>query len=217
MKTYNIFWMLFFLLVLLFLIPIFGYFFNGMPEFLGRNTITDKSWFVGHIISGLLIFAMAPFQFSSTFRNKNYARHRKIGKLYILLSIFCILTLYVSIIPKSLCESCKMSQYMVTSLWLIFIITAYISVIQKRIVIHKRLMISAFICAAYFVTVRIISLTSMDFFNYIAKNESQAYFISDVAVWLVPLIIIWMYWSFQNSKENKSKVSATVGKKQPFI
>jgi hypothetical protein len=61
-------------------------------------------------------------------------------------------------------------------------------------------MISAFICAAYFVIVRVIDKTSMNFFNYIAKDDSQAYFISDIATWVVPLFIIWSYWIIKNSK-----------------
>src|SRR5690606_4829892 len=123
------------------------------------------------------------------------------GMIYILLSIYCILTLYVSILPNSSCKSCMISQYMVTTLWLAFIVTAYLSIIRKRILLHQRLMISAFICAAYFVTVRIIDNTSMGFFNFIAKNEPQAYFISDIVTWLVPLVIIWSYWMIQNRKQ----------------
>ncbi|MGF1554985.1 DUF2306 domain-containing protein [Paucihalobacter sp.] len=183
MKLYHSIWLIFFLLVLIFLIPTLGYFKSGIPEYLNRTTFLSRFWFVAHIISGLLVFALAPFQFSAAYKKRNYTQHRKLGKLYIFLSLLCILTLLVSILPKSLCESCKISQYMVTSLWLGFIIAAYVSIISKRIILHKRLMISAFICASYFVTVRIIALTSMGFFNYLTKNESQAYFISDLAVW----------------------------------
>jgi len=200
MKKYFTFWAVFYILCLLFIFPTLTYFITGIPEYLDRTTSTSKFWFISHIISGVLIFILAPFQFSSTFRNRNIKRHRNMGKAFILLSMYCILTLFISIIPKSLCESCKVSQYMVTTLWLVFIVAAYLSIIQKRIALHQRLMISAFICAAYFVTVRIINLTSMGFFNYISKDESQAYFISDIAAWLVPLSIVWIYWITQNSK-----------------
>ncbi|TPV32775.1 DUF2306 domain-containing protein [Paucihalobacter ruber] len=212
MKLYHSIWLIFFLLVLIFLIPTLGYFQSGIPEYLNRTSFLSRFWFVAHIISGLLVFALAPFQFSAAYRNRNYANHRRVGKFYIVLSLVCILTLFISIVPKGLCESCKISQYMVTTLWLIFIMAAYISIINKRITLHKRLMISAFICAAYFVTVRIISLTSMGFFNYLTKNESQAYFISDLAVWLVPLTIIWINWLFQNLKEKNSAARAIQNK-----
>jgi len=200
MKKYFTFWAVFYILCLLFIFPTLTYFITGIPEYLDRTTVTSKFWFVSHIVSGILIFAIAPFQFSSTIRNRNLTRHRKMGKAFILLSMYCILTLFMSIIPKSLCESCKASQYLVTTLWLVFLVAAYLSIIQKRIALHQRLMISAFICAAYFVTVRIINLTSMGFFNYISKDESQAYFISDIAAWFVPLSIVWIYWITQNSK-----------------
>lgn len=201
MKKYFTFWLVFFLLFLLFLFPSITYLSSGFPEYLGRTTFISKFWFFTHIISGVLIFVIAPFQFSTSFRKRNVVQHRRIGMIYILLSIYCILTLYVSILPNSSCKSCMISQYMVTTLWLAFIVTAYLSIIRKRILLHQRLMISAFICAAYFVTVRIIDNTSMGFFNFIAKNEPQAYFISDIVTWLVPLVIIWSYWMIQNRKQ----------------
>lgn len=199
MKKYFIFWVSFFILFLLFVCPTTNYVSKGIPEYLGRTTRMGQFWLVSHIISGVIIYAIAPFQFSTAFRNKSLARHRLIGKIYILISIYCISTLFISIIPRSLCVSCQPSQYLATTMWLVFLIAAYISIIQKRILLHQQFMISAFICAAYFVVVRIIDNTAMGFFYYVAKNEPQAYLISDLSAWLIPLIIIWTYWRFQNS------------------
>ena len=46
------------------------------------------------------------------------------------------------------------------------------------------MMISSFICAAYFVTVRVIDGYCMGVFYYLFPNKSTAYLASDVFVWL---------------------------------
>jgi hypothetical protein len=200
MKKYLAFWVLFFIFFLFFVFPTTNYFTIGIPEYFKRTTFISQFWFVTHIISGILVYAIAPFQFSTPLRQRYSAQHRTIEKLYILISSYCILTLYSSIIPNGLCKICQISQYMVTTPWLVFVGSAYFSIIQKRILLHQRFMISAFICAAYFVIVRVIDKTSMSIFNYIAKDESQAYFISDIAAWFIPLLMIWSYWIIQSSK-----------------
>lgn len=208
MKKYLAFWMLFFILFLLFISPKIYYLItSGIPEYLKRTTFISQFWFVTHIISGTLVYAIAPFQFSTPLRKRYSTQHHTIGKLYIVLSIYCILTLYISIIPKGLCKSCQISHYLVTTIWLVFVCSAYLSITQRRILLHQRFMISAFICAAYFVIVRAIVNPSMSFFNYIARDEDEAYFISDIATWFVPLLIIWSYWLIKNIKIRVSTFS----------
>lgn len=62
------------------------------------------------------------------------------------------------------------------------------------------MMISSFICAAYFVTVRVIDSYAMGVFNAIFPDESVALFTSDVFVWLVPLLFFSMYWLIKDKK-----------------
>lgn len=66
------------------------------------------------------------------------------------------------------------------------------------------MMISSFICAAYFVTVRVIDAYAMDVFYYLFPNKSTAYLASDVFVWLVPLLLFHLYWLI-NDKNNQHK------------
>ncbi len=207
MKKYVTFWILFFILFLLFVFPTTNYFSTGIPDFLQRTTTISKFWFISHIVSGIFLYIIAPFQFSTYVRRKYLPKHRLLGKIFIILSFYCICTLYLNIIPNGLCDSCRPSNYLVTTLWLLFIIAAYISIRQKKVILHQRLMISAFICAAYFVVVRVIDKTSMNFFKSISGNESQAYLISDIASWFIPLSIIWTYWIIQNAKTSRAIVS----------
>ncbi len=206
MKKYLTFWILFLLIFLLFIFPSTAYLTDGIPESMNRTTFMEKFWFLSHILSGILIYLIAPFQFSTRMRSKYLVAHRITGRVFILLSLYCILSLFISIIPGSLCDSCRISQYLVTTLWFIFLSGAFVSIVQRKIILHQRLMISGFICAAYFVVVRLIDQTSMSFFNYISTDESQAYLISDIATWSVPLMLIWMYWFSQNSKRRIVKI-----------
>jgi hypothetical protein len=63
------------------------------------------------------------------------------------------------------------------------------------------MMISSFICAAYFVTVRVIDSYAMDVFYYLFPNKPTAYLASDVFVWLVPLLLFNIYWLIKDKKQ----------------
>ena len=63
------------------------------------------------------------------------------------------------------------------------------------------MMISSFICAAYFVTVRVIDDFGMIIFNAVFPNESAALLASDLFVWLVPLILFHLYWVIKDKMQ----------------
>jgi uncharacterized membrane protein YozB (DUF420 family) len=102
-------------------------------------------------------------------------------------------------IPDGLCTPCKISHTMVTTLWLLFVVLAYYFIRLRKIVQHQRMMIRSFICAAYFVTVRVIDNYAMGAFNYLFPNESTALLVSDIFVWLIPLILFELYWRIKDS------------------
>jgi uncharacterized membrane protein YozB (DUF420 family) len=199
-----LFWMLFFVCFFYFLIPKFKYLSDGIPEYMGKTSFTDQLWFVLHIVSGVIVYSTGIFQFLPAFRNKHLSTHRKLGKIFIAASLLCIISLYF-IIQDNLCASCKKSQFLNTALWLIFISLAIFFIKKKRIQLHQRFMISSFICASYFVTVRLIDKFGMGFFKKITSNEDDAFLYSDFAAWLVPLIVFWSSWGIIDfSKRNRS-------------
>jgi hypothetical protein len=63
------------------------------------------------------------------------------------------------------------------------------------------MMISSFICAAYFVTIRVIDAFAMDAFFYLFPNESTAFLVSDLFVWVVPLFLFTMYWVIKDKRQ----------------
>lgn len=175
---------------------------QGFPPYSGKTWLNNRLWFALHIGAGLLVYAIGIIQFTSALRNRYIKLHRLLGKVYIVASLVAIVTL-AFIIPDGLCKPCKISQTIVTTLWLLFILSAYYFIRQRRIEWHRRMMISSFICAAYFVTVRVVDKFAMSFFYKTTKTEDQALLVSDISVWFVPLIIFWSYW-FITDRKNKS-------------
>ena len=200
-KTLTIlFWLTFFGFFFLMTVPKFIDFIkHGFPEYMGTTWMHRHLLFLLHMSFGTVVYVTGLIQFTPYIRN-NYTRfHRKLGKVYILSSLICIVTLFI-IIPEGLCVPCRPSHYIVTSLWLIFMLLAYYFIRQGKIVLHQRLMISSYICAAYFVTVRIVDEYAMWIFYYLFPNESTALLASDIFVWFVPLAIFWLYWLIKGKR-----------------
>ncbi len=195
-----VFWLAFFGFFLYKLIPKYKYLVDDTLKHWGNNTTIDNSIFAMHIFAGIIVYGTAILQFTPSIRNKYISFHRKTGKLYILSSLLCITTLYI-IVPRTLCIACRPSQLIVTSLWLLFIILAYYFIKQRKIKLHQRMMISSFICAAYFVTIRVVDAFLMDVFYYLFPNESTAFLASDVFVWLVPLLLFNIFWLIKDKKQ----------------
>lgn len=172
---------------------IYDYLGNGLPEFMGNSFFDKHLWFALHICFGTIVYIAGLIQFTPYIRNNNFRLHRKVGRLYIISSVLCILSLYF-ILPGGLCEICKISQYIVTNLWLLFIILAFYFIKQRKIVAHQRMMVRSYICAIYFVTIRAIDNYAMSPFRYFFKKEDDQMLYSDIFVWLFPLLVVELYW-----------------------
>jgi len=194
------FWVLFFGIFILLIIPGHRYLIDGFPEHLGKKTLFDKSIFTIHIISGIIVYITGVIQFTPSLRNKNISLHRKIGIIYIVASLFCIIALY-AMLRTTLCPGCQASQYAATTFWLLFIVLAYYFIRQRKIQLHQRMMISSFICAAYFVTVRVIDRLAMGLFRTLFETDHAQFFASDISAWAVPLVIFHLYWIMSSTRK----------------
>jgi uncharacterized membrane protein YozB (DUF420 family) len=190
----TLLWLVFLSFAALVILSSVRYVWEGLPASFNRNSSVEVMWFALHIITGALVLVLAVFQFNKNFRNRNLKTHRLFGKLYVSLSIISVLILVFNIIPNGGCIACRPSQTMASILWLAFCVLAWYFIKKKKVVTHQRLMISSFICAAYFVSVRLVDSLAMRFISGLFPDESTAYFISDVTAWLLPLICVWMYW-----------------------
>jgi uncharacterized membrane protein YozB (DUF420 family) len=194
------FWLAFFGFFLYKLIPKYKYLLDNSLQHWGNKTTFDNSIFALHIFAGIIVYCTAIFQFTPAIRNNYISFHRTTGKLYILSSLLCITTLYI-MVPQTWCAACRPSQLTVTSLWLLFIALAFYFIKQRKIVLHQRMMISSFICAAYFVTIRVIDTFFMKYFFALFPDEDTALLVSDLFVWVVPLVLFNIFWLMNHKKQ----------------
>ena len=195
-----IFWLAFFGFFLYKYIPnALNYTTKGFPPYSGATWLNNRLWFALHIGAGLFVYAIGIIKFTAAIRNRYIKLHLLLGKIYIIASLICILTLSF-MIPDGMCEPCKISHIMITSLWLAFVLLAWYFIRQKKIEQHQRMMVRSFICAAYFVTVRIVDMYAMGIFHYLFPNESTALLASDVFVWFMPLLVFQIIWTVRDIK-----------------
>lgn len=196
-------WLLFFGIFLFFIIPKAAFFSEGFPSYIGFESNFQRAAFVAHILAGIIVYITGIIQFTPAIRNRYISFHRKIGKLYILASMVCVLGLYI-LLPVFSTEFVwmKVSHYGNGTLWILFVILAYVFIRRKNVTFHRRCMISSFICATYFVVIRIVDQIAMPFFRSITSNEAGAMAVSDFSVWVIPLTFVWLYWFITDRRKN---------------
>jgi hypothetical protein len=200
------FWILFFGFSLYKLIPNHNYLSDDTLEHWGSTTTLDNCILALHTFAGIIVYYTSILQFTPAIRNRYISFHLNMGKLYVLSSLLCIITLYI-MIPRADCIACRPSQFAVTSFWLLFIMLAYYFVQQRKIVLHKRMMISSFICAAYFVTIRVIDTFAIDVFYYLFPQEPMVFLASDLFVWVVPLVLFKVYWLIEEKNKQSLRTA----------
>lgn len=210
-STFILFWTVFAGLFLFFFSPVFGYIQQGLPERATLNTTVKQIVFSVHIFCGVVVYITAFLQFAPFVRNKHMRLHRKLGKVYVVFAMVCIATLYYLIyLGKNVGRPFWPSQYTATTLWLLCTLLAVYFIRQRKILWHRRFMISGFICAAYFVTVRVIDRFCMGIFNSLFENSATALLMSDVFVWLFPLVGCWSYWLLLTPHSGKIRTSPDI-------
>lgn len=195
--------LLFFGIFLFFMIPKAAFFSEGFPPYIGFENNFQRAAFVVHIFAGIIVYIAGIIQFTPAIRNRYISFHRKIGKLYILASLLCVFGLYI-LLPIFSADFfwMEVSHYGNGTMWLLFVILAYVFIRRKNIIFHRRCMISSFICATYFVVIRIVDHLAMPFFRSITSDEAGAMAVSDFSVWVIPLSFIWMYWFIADRRKN---------------
>lgn len=196
-------WVLFFSFFLFLIIPKAAFFTEGFPPYIGFENNFQRAAFVVHILAGIIVYITGIIQFTPAIRSRYISFHRKIGKLYILASLVCVVGLYILLpIFSSDFFWMEVSHYGNGTLWLLFVILAYIFIRRRNITLHRRCMISSFICATYFVVIRIVDQIAMPFFRSITSGEDGAMAVSDFSVWVLPLSFVWLYWFISDRRKN---------------
>lgn len=187
---------IFFGFFLLMIIPKYRFVTDGFPDYLEFKNNFHKFTFVVHILAGIVVYISGIVQFIPAIRNQYPTIHWQAGRVYIVASMICVFGLYfiITLIPV---WGLSIAQFINGTLWIIFVMLAYYHIRKRNIIAHRRFMISSFICASYFVTIRLVDKVFMPLFRWLTNTEEEALTLSDLSVFVIPLIIVWMYWGIK--------------------
>ncbi len=146
-----------------------------------------------HIGGGVVVMALAPFQFIAPIRNRFRKYHRWAGYTFVAGSIAAFVGFW-AIQPVER-DIFRASQATAITLWMVAMAAAVIAARRKRFLTHQHNMTRAFVLAAYFVVVRIIDGWVMDIAEpWLSKSEDAALAHSDWIAWVVPLVAVEVYY-----------------------
>lgn len=166
---------------------------NGkFPTNFGETLLSNQIWFIAHMAGGTVVLLLGPLQFISLIRERFQKFHRTAGKIYIAASLISIGALFFNILPTGECTPCRPSNYVVTTLWLLSVIAAWLSIKIHDIETHRAFMMRGFVFAAYFILVRTYGDAVMPYLPG-EPNDAGQWANSDWLTWVLPLLVLEMY------------------------
>lgn len=194
--TNKVAWFVFvFLAICIGLYPLFYFFLNrefGLLATKNEDLLLDIYWniaFYGHILFGGLALLIGWVQFSKNLRNANLARHRIIGKIYVIAAIIGgICGVYLAFFATGGLIT-SIGFICLGLLWLYTTLKAYFAIQKRDIQLHEGLMIYSYAACFAAVTLRIwLPLLSLTVGDFVVAYR--------IVAWLcwVPNIIFAFFW-----------------------
>ena len=174
----------FFYLVLRFVI-------HQLPDVTGHG---DKNWaYLLHVLGGVVVLVLGPFQFIAPIRNRFRKYHRWAGYTFVAGSLAAFIGFW-ALQPVER-DIFRASQATAITLWMLAMTAAIVAARRKRFLTHQHNMARAFVIAAYFVVVRIMDPWAMGIIEpWLSKSEDAALAHSDWIAWVVPLLAVEVYY-----------------------
>ena len=177
-------------------------FFATVAWFLGPNIVEARSAnllaYILHIGGGSLVLLTAPFQFIAPIRNRYRRYHRFAGYTFVGGSVAAIVG-FLIVMPGET-DMFWLSQFVAVSLWSLCLAVAVTAIRRKHVLTHQHNMARAFVIAVYFVTVRIVDKHLMWALMPFSKVEGARYAHSDWLAWVVPLILVEIWFGMKWDK-----------------
>ena len=163
----------------------FGLLSTKKPELL-HNLCWNINFYI-HIIFGAIALLIGWLQFNLSFRQRNIKRHKQIGILYVVSALLSSLSgIYIGYFATggNLASIAFMSLGVV---WFYTTLMAFITVKNKNIIAHKKLMIYSYSLCFYAVTLRIWMLTLITIYG----DFNTGYTIAAWLCWIPNLIVAY--------------------------
>ncbi|MDE2347517.1 MAG: DUF2306 domain-containing protein [Gammaproteobacteria bacterium] len=114
---------------------------------------TQRWLLVPHVAAGATALVLGPLQFSRRLRARNPARHRFIGKAYVLCCL--VAATYAALLARHYPAFFPYSVSVNAFLWMTFTVTAFVAARRRRIDRHRRWMARSYAMATTFVIARL--------------------------------------------------------------
>ena len=108
---------------------------------------------IPHIAAGATALALGPLQFSRRLRARNPARHRLIGKIYVICCL--VAATFAALLARHYPAFFPYSVAVNALLWFTFTVAAYVAARHRRIDRHRRWMARSYAMATTFVIARL--------------------------------------------------------------
>lgn len=172
-------------------------FFGLVALFLGGNLFSKRennaAWYFLHIAGGSVVLLLGPFQFIAPLRNRFRRYHRFAGYAYVAGTVMAV-TGYIGL-PKL--EMFLTSQLVALALWVLCAFFAVRAIRARKVLSHQHNMARSFVLACYFVTVRIVDGFGMWLLVPLAGTEGIRQAHSDWLAWLIPLLVVEVYFTLK--------------------
>ncbi|MEZ4921775.1 MAG: DUF2306 domain-containing protein [Crocinitomicaceae bacterium] len=164
-----------------------------------QDVVFDTVWrptFYLHVISGMLIILIGPFQFLKKFRNKNLELHRKLGKIYAygILMVGAPTGLIMAFYAEGGIPS-TISFIIMSLLWFITTLMAVITVVKKDIISHQKWMYRSYALSFAAVTLRLL-VPLMSWYTELSYDfivVSTAWLSWIINLFVVELLIFYVF------------------------
>lgn len=171
-----------------------------------QDLIFDAVWrptFYIHVISGMLVILIGPFQFLPNLRKRYLHVHKKLGKIYAygILGFAAPTGLIMAFYAEGGMWS-TLAFLVMSFLWFYTTIMAIITVKKKKIIEHKKWMFRSYALSFAAVTLRLlVPIMSL------SNNLSEEFIIVSTAwlSWMFNLIIIETYIFFSLTNNHKKQ------------
>jgi uncharacterized membrane protein len=123
------------------------------------RVLGERLAFFPHAIAGLTALLIGPFQFSTRLRQRNLARHRMLGKIYVGAVVLSAVTSLIISHHLDVVDQPETYIFWETvaqaGLWLLTTLAAWITARNRHIATHRQWMIRSYTITFVFVTSRI--------------------------------------------------------------
>lgn len=143
-------------------------------------------WIWPHVLGGIIVMVLGPFQFIPIIQTKYPRSHRMMGYIFLMGVLVSSLTLVFLITTSSSSLVIDVGLGLGGFVWLVTAYLAYIAIKNRKIEQHKEWMIRCYMITLAFVLFRFV----IDILSYLeVTNEPDIVSLASWISWTVPLFV----------------------------